>query len=989
MIEISEETAQKIHATLVGADTLLREGKRAEARDLCLSVYDLCPEYPDTNQILGLIYLQDLEYRKAIGHLEAALKIFDNQPMVWIWLGEAYVETRQPDKAEKAFQKSLEFEPNFAEAYLRLGRVYLAQNKIAEAREALKKAVSLNPNLGQAHRFLAKLLEGEEAETLIDQYRQDFLKTDRANRPLMAEKAFALGQALDRRGMKTEAADYFLAGKALLLNDQNGWAGPYYDMFQKTKGAFSGDKPLPVVKENPDFQPIFIVGVPRSGSTLLEQILAAHGDVFGADEIRFSEGLFRKLTELAPNAPFPENLFELSADNLEDLVGFYRENVMALAPGKTIFVDKMLSNFHILGFLLTLFPNARFINIQRNPEDVCVSVIRNIFTVQTAPYLANPHGIGFYYHLYEDLMAFWKSRFPESILDVSYEGLVKKPDAEVKRIFDFCGLEYSPKVLEFFKSGHAVYSPSARQVRQKISADRIGGAADFSRLLEPFALAYGGAFPAARSEAQSAEIQRAGEKLDEEQFGRAKKICANLLAKDPFCTPALNGLGAVAAERERFREANGFYRRSLAINPLQPEIWGKLGENLINLREGEAAYHALQMALFIDPECYDGLFWLGHQMLGRGNFTGARTLLERAIKKDPAQMKAYWLLLKVPGFEPDAQIITALENKAKADDSLDAITAHYSLGVYYKKRDRAKFLDHLAAVNKKQRAKAPSNPNPLYLAAQAAQTFPAVPAKKRSAKKTAPTPIFIVGLPRTGSSLLEQMLSRHPDIAVADEVPFLNSHLIPKLLEITNKPYPEGVENLTPKDWQEIGAAYLNEMTPLARDKRFITDKLLSNGLFLGPAFNALPGAKAIHLRRNVFDMGLSIYSHYFIESLTFASDLEEMGQYLRGMEEAMAVWRGMYPDAILALNYEDLVAEPEKGLKRVMKFLGAPFEKDMLSYHKAKRAMLTLSLADVAQPLKKSSIGPGKDYLDMLAPLKDSIADLIDKDGFLLAGKA
>lgn len=988
-LEITQETAEAIHKELVKANQLASDGKRAQAKAICLSVYDLCPDYPDTNQILGLIYLQDLDFHKAAEHFERAVKVFPEQPFIWLRLGQSLVEIRRPKDAEKAFQGTLKYAPNSAEGHFRLGELKLALGQAAKAKTLFEKAHALDPKMGQALRLLARVSDKKEAGALTEKLTNILKNPGDLPALSLANIAFGLGTCLDKLGKKEQALDLFNAAKVRQLNQASNWQQEFEENFAKSKQVFTPEllkKALPATTKK--ITPIFIVGLPRSGSTLLEQMLASHSKVFGSDEVRFSEALFNDLNTLAPHKPYPENIADLTAEQLSALSEKYQTNLARLNPDKTIFTDKMLSNFHVLGLLKILFPEAKVINIQRDPDDTAYSIVKNIFSIGSAPYLASPADIGVYTHQYQDLMAFWRKALPGFIYDVTYENLVQNPESEIKGILEFCDLPFEKNCLEFSKTGRAVYSPSTEQVRKPLYATSIGGGANATDHLAPFSLTSRGIMPLAKSEGVKGQLAEATEKLNTFHLNDAEDICRALLKADPHQASAMLGLAAISFERQLLDEAIDWYRKSLTFFPRQPGIWVSLGKLYVSLGQEEAAQHALFIALCYREDYAEALYWLARLELGAGNDDTAQAYLERAIAIDPDHMAAYDLALRVKGFTPDPAFLEALEKAALQGgrSDLDTIYANYALAHHFKASDKKKFVSHLERASQKQSEIAPDEIDTLSYAAGAARKFffPETFHENTGEKFKKLTPIFIVGLPRTGSSLLEQMLASHKSVAGGDEIPFLNSKLIARLERLTEKPYPEGINQLSGKDWGNLATVYQAATERFSDGKPYVTDKMLSNGLFLGIALKAMPWAKAIHIRRNMLDTALSIYSHYFIEKLKFAFDFKAMATYLRQMEETMAHWKQLCPDNILEVDYETLVKNPEKEMKRILKFLGLPWDANVLEFHKTDRAIQTLSLAQVNQPIFETGVGAWKEYAELLEPFRAEISDLIDDEGYL-----
>jgi hypothetical protein len=223
-------------------------------------------------------------------------------------------------------------------------------------------------------------------------------------------------------------------------------------------------------------------------------------------------------------------------------------------------------------------------------------------------------------------------------------------------------------------------------------------------------------------------------------------------------------------------------------------------------------------------------------------------------------------------------------------------------------------------------------------------------------------PVFVVGAPRSGTSLVEQILSAHPRIACAgelDDVPRLAS----------------GLDVRSQSELDRAAARYLAHLDALGPNALRVTDKLPHNAFHLGEIALLFPAARVIHVRRDPLDVGLSIYSRNFHATHDYATDLAAIGTFLREYERAMAHWREHLPLRVLDVAYEQLVASPEEHMRRMLEFLGLDWDPALLRFHESKRAVNTASYAQVRRPLYRSSIGRAASYAAELAPLRAALA--------------
>ena len=241
-----------------------------------------------------------------------------------------------------------------------------------------------------------------------------------------------------------------------------------------------------------------------------------------------------------------------------------------------------------------------------------------------------------------------------------------------------------------------------------------------------------------------------------------------------------------------------------------------------------------------------------------------------------------------------------------------------------------------------------------------------------------PTPIFILGLPRSGSTMMEQILASHSLIEGTIEQPVLPSikrkaHL--KCLQRSNTDYLSSVGQLSSDDLAELGQAYIDDGGLFRREKApFFTDKLPFNFEHIGLINKILPNAKVIDIRRNPLDCGFSLYKQYFAQGVTFSYDLGNIGAYYNGYLKIMDHWQTVLPGRVLPIQYEDLVHDPEKYIRIVLDFVGVPFEPRCLAFHQTKRNVRTASSEQVRQPINTKGIGAWRKVERHLEPLKTAL---------------
>ncbi len=434
-------------------------------------------------------------------------------------LGKAQALLGQPDQAIASFRRAISLQPGYAEAYNNLGISLTEHGNLTEAMAAYRQALRARPgyadaynNLSIAHRYAGDLpsaiaacesalslsLTGNAYLNLANLKR--FTPGDPHLRAMEALQAhtppippesrmplhFALGKAYDDCGDPPRAFPHFVAGNAMKRQTIAYDEAKTLGMMDRIREAFSAER-MQALRGlgHGSASPIFILGMPRSGSTLLEQIFGAHPQVFGAGErtdfTRFATGV------LAPGH-YPEAACGITQANLHRLAGLYLDRMHGLAGGAPRFTDKMPGHFLYAGLIHLAFPNALIIHTRRNPADTCFSCFTKLFRLGHL-YSFDLGELGRYYRAYERLMAHWRSVIPaESMIEVDYESLVADPRGEAARILARCGLPWNDSCLAFEKSARPVLTASATQIRAGIHTRAIGRAGAYAEFLEPLGL---------------------------------------------------------------------------------------------------------------------------------------------------------------------------------------------------------------------------------------------------------------------------------------------------------------------------------------------------------------------------------------------------------------------------------------------------------------------------------------------------------------------
>jgi len=432
--------------------------------------------------------LHELErFEEALASYDRALKVRPNYAEALSHRGNTLREQGRLGEAEAACRQAIALKPDFAHAYNNLGMALVNLGRLTEARRALEQAVQLMPR-NSAHFLNLSNVRHFGAE---DPYlaAMEELAQNIASLPIkhQIELHFALAKAYDDVGRRDESFQQLLAGNALKRRQIAYDETATLALFERIQAMFTPElmRTFQGVGE-PSSVPLFIVGMPRSGTTLIEQILASHPQVFGAGELR---NLEKAVVGIGPTGgpvfAFPEVLGNISGEHLRRLGTRYVSEITRLAPVATRVTDKMPLNFLYAGLIHLALPNAHIIHAVRNPVDTCMSCFSKLFTYGLY-FTYDLAELGRYYRRYQALMEHWHRVLPPGrILDVRYEDVVADFEGQARRIIVHCGLEWDTRCLAFHETERPVHTASATQVRRPIYSSSIGRWRDCEPLLSP------------------------------------------------------------------------------------------------------------------------------------------------------------------------------------------------------------------------------------------------------------------------------------------------------------------------------------------------------------------------------------------------------------------------------------------------------------------------------------------------------------------------
>lgn len=445
------------------------------------------PDYAEAHNALADALMKCNRPEEALAHYQRVAVIRPDLAQAQNNLGVALHALNRETEAIAHFTKAIEIKPDYADAHGNLGLALESLGRLEEAKRAFEKAIEHAPEVLRFYNWLVHSTAAGAGDrhvtTLIElaQRPAGLSRRDQIELHFAAGKVFAdLGQydlsfqqLRNGNALKRQEIDY---DESRTLRALDRIQAIFTPEFMRSRQGFG----------NRSAEPIFIVGMPRSGSTLVEQILASHRHVFGAGEVSdFSRAVAHLAAQLGADVPFPDQLAGLSGEDLARLGGRYLRGMRNIAPNAERVTDKYLSNFRFAGLIHLALPNARIIHTRRDPVDTCVSCFSTLFA--RGQHFAYELGeLGRYYRAYERLMDHWRAVLPEGVmLEVDYEELIASFEPQARRILAHCGLAWDEACLDFHKTQRPVKSASAAQVYQPLYNTSIGRGGFYGNSLRP------------------------------------------------------------------------------------------------------------------------------------------------------------------------------------------------------------------------------------------------------------------------------------------------------------------------------------------------------------------------------------------------------------------------------------------------------------------------------------------------------------------------
>ncbi len=432
-----------------------KNGQIDKSIDVMKEALSLNPNHPNFLNNIGTCFFQLHKYSVAKKYYEKGLKIDNRHLHILNNLGNLKRETYKIEESIEYYKKVLSIQKDAVPALFNLVGVYRITNQKELSKEYCKKILELNKKFTDADRQYSLIHKYEKNDPHLTEMLKK-INDDDLNNLEKIHLYYGVHKAYEDIQDYENAFKFLKTGNELLkketkynFNKDEKKINGYINLYKKIKHFKSSEIHRDL---------IFIIGMPRSGSSLIEQILSSHKKVFGGGEIPYIQEIANKIISEK----------KIDASLIDNYRNDYLSLIAELDDSSSVFTDKELLNFYNVGLILSLFPKAKIINCTRDPIDNCWSIYKNYFPIKTQ-FVNDFKDISKYYKLYLNTMKFWQKEFPKKIFQLNYETLVQNPKDQIEKVINFCGLEWDGNVMSHHKSSRVIRTLSFDQANKPIS----------------------------------------------------------------------------------------------------------------------------------------------------------------------------------------------------------------------------------------------------------------------------------------------------------------------------------------------------------------------------------------------------------------------------------------------------------------------------------------------------------------------------------------
>ena len=436
------------------------QGRLKEAEESFRQAITLKPDLADAHYNLGNTLKKQGRLEEAEASYTQAITLKPDYAEAHYNLGNTLKELGRLEEAETNYRKAIALKPDFAEGHNNLGATLQEQGRLDEAETNYRKAIALKPDFAEAHRHLTLLKKFDAQDKQYSKMQELYLDKN-ISEEQRCHINFGLAKACEDLGDLEKAFQHYREGNMLRKKLLNYNINQDMELFRQIKFTYPGieQNSLTPDKLTKNLMPIFIVVLPRSGTTLVEQIISSHSKVTGAGELNFA-------------AQFGSSIARgLSDSNTDSLINFrerYLFKLQSVSKGNLIVTDKMPQNFRYIGLLAAAFPEAKIVHVKRNPAAVCWANYKQYFVVKSTGYCNTIDDVISYHKLYESLMVFWTNTLSKRIYNLDYEQLTVNQESETRQLIDYLDLDWDEKCLSPQNNKRNVATASNVQIRKKV-----------------------------------------------------------------------------------------------------------------------------------------------------------------------------------------------------------------------------------------------------------------------------------------------------------------------------------------------------------------------------------------------------------------------------------------------------------------------------------------------------------------------------------------
>jgi tetratricopeptide (TPR) repeat protein len=455
---------------------LVKRNRLIEAEIACSFILRDFPDDYDALNLLAQLLLKRGDGEGALPLLRRALCVNPGSAKAFRNLGDTLAALEREEESIEAYQSALRIDPDDAAVHNNLGLALRVEGRLTEAAEEFAIAINLRPQVATFYYNLCIAKKTAHGDSHVKAMEQMAANEGQFAPARQIELYFGLGKAYADLGLMERAFDCLAAGNSLkrqllVYDERNALRNlsqiRTFFSAERVRGREGGCDPSEL--------PVFICGFPRSGTTLVEQIIASHPAAFGAGELSCQVPEIECWAASTDRESLTGARSDISGEVLRGFGARHIERLRALAPGAQRVVDKSMTNFQIAGLIHLALPKARMIYVSRDPVDTCLSCFSTLFRATYQPWTYDLGELGRYYNAYRGLMEHWRRVLPpEAMIEVAYEDIVTDLPGQARRLLEFCGLDWDDACLSFHKTERSVRTASVNQVRQPLYNSSVG-----------------------------------------------------------------------------------------------------------------------------------------------------------------------------------------------------------------------------------------------------------------------------------------------------------------------------------------------------------------------------------------------------------------------------------------------------------------------------------------------------------------------------------